>query len=223
MMRSEPAPRAEPPSRVQRTSPPPLAMPVAEEPMQWSAEPEPPQPPPLPARERRPRTVDPLAGLAEELARVPSAPEPSNIEEPPRQPPRRVPRPQPAAPPPQPAPAAAAEAQFNSSADQNLAEMAQRLEAALRRPVKNDDARPQGLQQSAPKAAAEPQPAESEEDYAPAAPVPPPARPAAEAARPPRAEAKPARVDAKPAPQKSLYDSLEQEMASLLGRPNTKP
>jgi len=27
----------------------------------------------------------------------------------------------------------------------------------------------------------------------------------------------------KPAPQKSLYDSLEQEMASLLGRPNTKP
>ena len=27
---------------------------------------------------------------------------------------------------------------------------------------------------------------------------------------------------AKPAAQKSVYDSLEQEMASLLGRPNTK-
>ena len=35
----------------------------------------------------------------------------------------------------------------------------------------------------------------------------------------------PARNDekpAKPAPQKSLYDSLEQEMASLLGRPGNK-
>jgi hypothetical protein len=36
----------------------------------------------------------------------------------------------------------------------------------------------------------------------------------------------PARADARTAaapPQRSLYDSLEQEMASLLGRPNTKP
>jgi hypothetical protein len=37
-------------------------------------------------------------------------------------------------------------------------------------------------------------------------PVPPAPRPAA----------------ARPAAQKSVYDSLEQEMASLLGRPNSK-
>lgn len=222
-MRSEPAPRVEP--RPQRQSPPP----VIEEPMQWSAEPEPPlSPPPPPPRERRPRTVDPLAGLAEELARIPAAPEPSsssNSEEPPRQPLRRVARAQPASlPTPQPAPAPAADAQFNSSADQNLAEMAQRLEAALRRPAKTDESRPaqgtsQGTSQAAPRAAPEPEPAESGE-YEPA---PPPARPAAESVRATRSEAKPARADAKPVPQKSLYDSLEQEMASLLGRPNTKP
>ena len=123
--------------------------------------------------------------------------------------------PQPAPPP---APAPAAEADFNSSADQNLAEMAQRLEAALRRPAKNDDGRPA---QGAPKAA--PAPADEEEEYA-AAPSPPPARPAPpDSARPARTDARPARGGAQPAPQKSLYDSLEQEMASLLGRPNNKP
>jgi hypothetical protein len=41
---------------------------------------------------------------------------------------------------------------------------------------------------------------------------PPPAEPAATESK----------RDAKPAPQRSLYDSLEQEMASLLGRPNSK-
>jgi hypothetical protein len=234
-MRAEPVPRADPAMRIEPPSraeprpqrPPPL--PVAEEPMEWSAEPE-----PLPPRERRPRTADPLAGLAEELARVPAAPEPSNIDEParepPRQPQRRAPRPQPTQPPPAaqpPAPAPVAEAQFNSSADQNLAEMAQRLEAALRRPARNDEARPApAASQAAPKAASEQQPAEMEDEYTPAPPAtfaPPPARAAAEAARSARGDAKPARVEAKPAPQKSLYDSLEQEMASLLGRPNTKP
>ena len=35
-------------------------------------------------------------------------------------------------------------------------------------------------------------------------------------------EERPVRSDGKPAPQKSLYDSLEQEMASLLGRPAGK-
>jgi flagellar protein FliO/FliZ len=227
-MRSEPAPRVEP--RPQRQSPPPL--PAAEEPMQWSADSE--LPPPPPSRERRSRSVvDPLAGLAglaEELARVPAAPEPSsssNSEEPPRQPLRRVARAQsaPSAPPPTPqaAQAPAADAQFNSSADQNLAEMAQRLEAALRRPAKTDESRPaQDASRAAPRAAPEPEAAESGE-YEPAPPAPPPARPAAEPARASRSEAKPARADAKSVPQKSLYDSLEQEMASLLGRPNTKP
>jgi len=84
-------------------------------------------PPPIP--EVRPvRPADTLAGLAEELAR-PSEPaaarpvqvQPSQIQ------PARVAAPQPIA-----APAAA---QPSPAADQSLAEMAQRLEAALRRPT----------------------------------------------------------------------------------------
>jgi len=55
-------------------------------------------------------------------------------------------------------------------------------------------------------------------------PAPPQRAPApAEAAR---REPRPARAEPRAAnapPQRSLYDSLEQEMASLLGRPNTKP
>ena len=72
--------------------------------------------------------------------------------------------------------------------DQNLAEMAHRLESVLR-----------------PRKAAEPDPS------------PPPA-PRAEAAP---AEPKAARPEPKPAP-KPAFDSLEQEMASLLGRPSGK-
>jgi hypothetical protein len=37
-----------------------------------------------------------------------------------------------------------------------------------------------------------------------------------------RGDARATRGEARPAPQKSLYDSLEQEMASLLGRPGAK-
>jgi hypothetical protein len=119
--------------------------------------------------------------------------------------------------------------------------MAQRLEAALRRPVKSDDAR---AAPPAPKAAGEPAP-ESEALPAPAAPSP---RPEAALRRPfktdapaPKTPGEPASdetpttpadsargargksADAKPAPQKSFYDSLEQEMASLLNRPPSKP
>ena len=96
------------------------------------------------------------------------------------------------------APAPAAETQFNPAADQNLAEMAQRLEAALRRPSKPEEPR-----------------------FAEAAPMPE----ADEAQRAPAAPTRPARADKQqPAGGKSsLYDSLEQEMASLLGRPGNKP
>jgi flagellar protein FliO/FliZ len=90
-----------------------------------------------------------------------------------------------------------AAAEAPASADQNLAEMAHRLEAALRRPGAKAEAR------------AEPKP-----------------RPVAEAmAEPSPLEATPseARREGKAPPQqRSLYDSLEQEMASLLGRPNSK-
>jgi hypothetical protein len=115
--------------------------------------------------------------------------------------------------------------------------MAQRLEAALRRPAKSDDAR---AAPPAPKAAGEPAP-ESEALTTPApsprpdaalrrplktdAPAPkPPGEPASdETPADPARGARGKSADAKPAPQKSFYDSLEQEMASLLNRPPSKP
>jgi len=167
------------------------------------SEPQMPEPPPRPARpafvdevrrpapERRMERSDPLTGFTPEP--IGGRPEPS-----PRMPPRSEPlmprptraseapkpsvRPAPpersAPPPPPPSPAM-------SSADQNLAEMAQRLEAALRRPA-GDTVAP------------------------PVAPEPPASRAA------PRSESAP---PPSPAPLKGGFDNLEDEMASLLGRP----
>jgi len=108
---------------------------------------------------------------------------------------------------------------FASAADQNLAEMAQRLEAALRRAPKPAEPRP-----------VEPAPA--------AMPAPAPAPAPASApeltvveSRVARIEPRPLRAEPlravepkeqKPPPPRSLYDSLEQEMASLLSRPQGK-
>jgi flagellar protein FliO/FliZ len=181
-----------------------------------------------PQTEARPRPQrDTLAALADELAprAAPAAPPP-----PPRSRPQPSARPHAAEPRPEPrqetrpearqeirqetrpeprmpaAPAASAE---SASIDQSLADMAQKLEAALRKP-KADRADPNGaagasLGTDAPSAAAP----------APAAALarnrPIDTRPAA------RTEAKP-----QPNPGKTLYDSLEQEMASLLGRSSAK-
>jgi hypothetical protein len=194
-----------------------------------------PSPAPAP-RERKPRISDPLSGLAEELSRIPGAPEPAEPS------PRRMPRLQPA-----PAAASVADAALKPPADQNLSEMAQRLEAALRRPGKSEDTRTA----PPPKTAGEPAP--ESEAFTPPPPFPrpdmtlrrplktddaraaPPAPPPGEPAAAPSDEALPAMpadpakgargkgADAKPAPQKSFYDSLEQEMASLLNRPPSKP
>jgi len=184
------------------------------------AEPQMPEPPPRPVRpsfadevrrpaaalpERRERVerADPLAGFAPESplggrpeprpelrgepmpSRVtsrnePMMPRPARHSEAPKPPPVRAPE-RAAAPPPSPA---------LSSADQNLAEMAQRLEAALRRPAAD---------------AAEPRVGAS-----PVAPEPPPIR-AAPRNEPPTAAPMP----------KSGFENLEDEMASLLGRPKT--
>jgi hypothetical protein len=106
------------------------------------------------------------------------------------------------------------------SPDQNLADMAQRLEAALRRPRSGDQRGNEPPARSAMAPAPEPMPEAvpipmvpdsmtAPHDEAPAAPAPQPMAP-------------PRRANAKPAGQKSVYDSLEQEMASLLGRPNAK-
>jgi flagellar protein FliO/FliZ len=174
-------------------------------------EPAMPEPPPRPSRPsfadevRRPapalseRRSDPLAGFTPEpMSRTdirepgraaaarsePIIPRPSRPPvEPPKAPPVRAPE-RAAAPPPPPSPAL-------SAADQNLAEMAQRLEAALRRPA-GDAAEPRV---GAP----------------PVAPEPPPSRPA------PRAESMAPPVS--PPSPKSGFENLEDEMASLLGRP----
>src|SRR5438874_1909171 len=92
------------------------------------------------------------------------------------------PEPQLPEPPPPPAP---------SSAEQNLAEMAQRLEAALRRPA-------------------------GETGAPPVAPEPPPAPPPRAARSEPSAPPAP---PARPATEKTSFENLEDEMASLLGRP----
>jgi flagellar protein FliO/FliZ len=171
----EPPPRAARPSfadEVRRPAPPPMAerrgdrsdplAGFAPEPMAGRAEP---RPDPVPPRVTR---TEPMMPRPQRPMEPPKAPPPVRAPERAAAPPLPPPPP---APPPQ------------SSADQNLAEMAQRLEAALRRPA------------DAPIAP-------------PVAPEPPPARPA-------RSET-PA-----PAPQKSGFENLEDEMASLLGRPKS--
>jgi flagellar protein FliO/FliZ len=85
--------------------------------------------------------------------------------------------------------------------DQSLADMAQRLEAALRKP---GEARPPGSQaRGAPDQAAR----------GDSLPPPPPRNARASEQRPPEAD--------KPNQSKTaIYDTLEQEMANLLGRPS---
>ncbi len=134
--------------------------------------------------EPRPDPVPPRLARSESL--MPRAPRPS---EPPKAPPPvRAPERAVAPPPPPPPPSAPPTPPAPSSADANLAEMAQRLEAALRRPA-GDTVAP------------------------PVAPEPPPARA-------PRSEAPPPGPGPQsPGPQKSGFENLEDEMASLLGRP----
>ncbi|MET4802618.1 flagellar biosynthetic protein FliO [Bradyrhizobium sp. LB11.1] len=178
-------------------------------------EPQMPEPPPRPARPsfadevRRPapalaeRRGEPaLGGFSPEpmpprVARSepPLMPRPPRASEPVKVPPVRAERAAAPPPPPPPVPQAPpvappAAAAAPSSAEQNLAEMAQRLEAALRRPS-------------------------GETIAPPVAPDPPAAPPRAARSEPPSPPAPPAR----PAPEKTSFENLEDEMASLLGRP----
>src|SRR5437764_7320934 len=143
--------------------------------------------PPRPEREPRPEQMPPRLARAE----PPLMPRPPRGNEPVKVPPVRAERA--AAPPPSPVPQAAPAtppaAAAPSSAEQNLAEMAQRLEAALRRPA-------------------------SETVAPPVAPEPPAPPPRVARSEPPAPPAPPA----KPAPEKTSFENLEDEMASLLGR-----
>jgi hypothetical protein len=136
-----------------------------------------------------------------------------------------------APPPPVSSPAAAEPA---SAADQSLADMAQRLEAALRKPIADTrtPARTSAATESTAAGDALPPPprAPRASDLASSTDRPSPAetgfakpgtgfvKAGPKAAQP---ESKPAQLDPKPSQSKTtLYDSLEQEMASLLGRQN---
>jgi hypothetical protein len=171
-------------------------------------EPQRPVRPPFPDAPRRPaaaeRHSDPLAGFTPEpMSRTdirgarPARNEPTMPPRPPARPaeiPRTVERP---ASPPSPAPAASPPPASN--ADQNLAEMAQRLEAALRRPT----GRPTTV---APPVAPEPLPhMRSGEEPA---------------ATGPRGEPSVTQPSA-PSDPKSGFEHIEDEMASLLGRPKS--
>ena len=131
-----------------------------------------------PKLEPRPEAMPPRMPSRAE----PAMPRPSRWSDTPKPPPVRAPERAAAPPPPPPSP---------ESADQNLAEMAHRLEAALRRPAAapSTDTAPPVAPEAPPRdRAAAPQ---SEQPAAP--PVPPPS-------------------------PKSSFENLEDEMASLLGR-----
>ena len=221
----------------------PRSEPMPEEPAAWPLQPQAETPP------RAPR--DTLAALADELSTRPAAPprarppanarpQPPEPRTEPRQEPRQdarpdqrqesrqesrpesrqEPRSEPRQEPPlEPRVAAAppANSEAAAAADRSLAEMAQQLEAALRKPAAKNE-------RSEPRAPAVPR-AATPGDQTPAAPAA--AAPTPNGAPPRNArtpDVKPAsRPDAKQAPAgKALYDSLEQEMASLLGRPTAK-
>ena len=120
---------------------------------------------------------------------------------------RSAPPPSPPSPPPALAAAAPAAPEAASAGDQNLADMAQRLEAALRKP--NTEGRV-----PAPQARTAPTPDSAARTDTPTPPPPPSPR------TPRAAEQKTARTETKPNQNKTaIYDTLEQEMANLLGRP----
>jgi hypothetical protein len=110
------------------------------------------------------------------------------------------------------------------TADAGLADMATKLEAALRRPPQVARPEPEPgpvLHGPTPPTVPAPEPA--------GPPKPPPAAsaepPAPPAAAPAASTEKPAETNGNakaPAPSKSVFDSLEEEMASLLGRPPEK-
>ena len=214
------------------TRPARQAAPPVDEPM-WPAQPA--EPPPRASGGER------LAGLAADLSRVVPSSAPEHGPAPARTAPverpmverpiereSRRPAPVVAAP-------VAAVAPPSASDEQNLAEMAHRLEAALRRPSAGEAApsvepiaappveapmvkpvREPMTRPSAPAEAPAMPPVAAAPRAAPA-PMPDIARMTVDAKVPPKA----ARPDAR-SQTKAVYDSLEQEMASLLGRPSGK-
>jgi hypothetical protein len=211
------------------TPEPAVVRPPAEEPL---------RPPPAPEPRLRPTALEPI--MPDESPLIPPA-EPARLHPGDRIPglemPRAPARPEPSFPPsPRPVqePKRPAAPKEISAEEQNLAAMAQRLEAALRRPPGGEPP-PRPVQRPTIDAViptprqpvAEPRVEARVEPRMTEPPPPPPPAPAAEPLSPePAPEA--ARETREPtAEQKTeaqnVFESLEQEMASLLGRPTGKP
>jgi len=217
----EPGIRPQRAPRVPEPEPPPMVRPlrtVEPEPVPRGARMAEPEPVPRPGRVAEPEPA--LPRHAEPMPRAVASAEPMSRPAAPERPPFRVPPPSAKATAeplraiePRPAPA---------TQEDNLADMAQRLEAALRRPRPPSEDRGELQVRPAPSAEVAP-PARDAPRMEPAREAPrmePPQRaPAPEPARAAYAEPKP---DARPTSPKSVLDSLEQEMASLLGRPSGK-
>jgi flagellar protein FliO/FliZ len=177
-----------------------------------------------PQPETAARQRDTLAALADELSTrgTPPPRNRGNLGEPPRQEQRQEPRQEPREPrfearkpvpgSPTPASSGPAAAEGAGPTDQSLADMAQRLEAALRKPPSEPR-----------QAGARPMPPATEQTGRSDSLPPPPPRPARAPESKPEArpEQRPAATESnKPNQGKTaIYDTLEQEMANLLGRP----
>jgi hypothetical protein len=213
--------------------PPPIAMPAPPTPPSRSYRSAPPEEPwmaPEPAPRSRAADSSSLTGLAAELSSRLHPPEPTVRNEPPVRA---------SAPPPPPPPVMTAEPEAPQT-DHNLAEMAQQLEAALRRspmpeprpPVTDPLGIPAAQTQGAPTPAAyvtaEPPARAPMRDFKPRLEPRFDGKPEAEPKTEPRAAPRlEPRLDSKfenrPEPAgKTVYDSLEEEMANLLGRPPGK-
>lgn len=182
--------------------------------------------PPEPGARARPVDNNSLTGLAAELSTRLTPPEPAPVAR--SEPPARPAPPAPAVAAPEPV----AAAQANN--DHNLAEMAQQLEAALRRAPAPEGRPPVTDPLAAPLARpAERAPArdyklridpkfetkgEARFDMPPESRVEPRAEPRMDARQDTRSMRQPA-----PAASKNVFDNLEEEMASLLGRPPGRP
>ena len=179
-------------------------------------------PPAAPARPQR----DTLAALADELSARPAPPPPpSRVRTPaPARAPleaRAEPRPEPRAPAVQPAPTPTPGRGYRGSGSKPRRNGASPRSGFAQAQCSGRSARPGAA--TAPEPRQEPRQAQPAEQAAAPEPLPsPPAPPQPRAARP--AEPKPARSapPAKPPQSTTLYDNLEQEMASLLGRPTNK-
>jgi flagellar biogenesis protein FliO len=182
------------------------------------------QPAPIPAAAR-----EPIARAAGRPAMLDPVEENESSLVPPASPEPLMPTPEPAAelpPPPPPPPAPARKPAPAPRIDPQYAEMAQRLEAALRRPPETRPVPPPPTVAHPSAAATRVEPRAPEPKPAPIAPPP---TPRTLESRMPKPSASPPPVATTPAPpppkstlKRDVFDNLEEEMANLLGRGDNK-